>query len=78
MSKEDQIAREYGFMKEALSRIAAYTLPDDMEEDDDEMTEWGCPKRDAVEMAYENVVYEARSTLQRMAQTPVGTSKKSV
>lgn len=47
----------------ALREIASMVEPDDMEEDEDGFTEWGCPAEDAIPMAYENAIWSARAAL---------------
>jgi len=66
---EDRITRErreHAMMKAALVRIASYSDPDDMEEDEDGFTEWGCGRDDAIVMAYENVITEAQLALGKL------------
>lgn len=41
--------------------------PEDMEEDDDGFTEWGCPADEAIPMAYENCITIAQYTLGRLS-----------
>ena len=50
-------------MKSALVQIASMTDPDDMETDDDGLTEWGCEINDAVHMSYENAITVAQMAL---------------
>lgn len=47
----------------AVKSIAAMSDPDDMDEDEDGFTEWGCEKHDAVAMAYENCITIAQLAL---------------
>ena len=49
----------------ALSRIAAYEPPESLRECSED--EWGLPYHECLEMAYENVLIEARSVLERLA-----------
>lgn len=49
----------------ALARIAAYTPPDQMREDEENGEGYGLDPGEAVEMAYENVISEALGALQR-------------
>ena len=52
-------------LRDGLQRIASYQMPEEMEEnEDDDSTEWGVSREEAIEMAYENVIWEAQHTLQ--------------
>lgn len=59
MTLEEQNDR----MKAALSQIAAMSDPDDIKEDEDGFTEWGCDRQDAINMAYENCITIAQLAL---------------
>lgn len=68
---EDRITRErreHSMMKAALEQIAGMVDPDDIEEDEDGFTEWGCSKDEAIPMAYENAIGIAQSALNRLSQ----------
>ncbi len=62
----ERLRAENLLMLGTLTQIAAYTLPDDMDVDDDYQTEWGCDREEAVEMAYENVVWAAQAVLEKL------------
>ena len=46
-----------------VARISEFCDPDDMVEDDEGYTEWGCSYSEAVEMSYDNVLNIARAAL---------------
>lgn len=51
---EDRITRErreHAMMKSALTQIAQMTDPDDIEEDEDGFTIWGCDRQDTINMS---------------------------
>lgn len=56
-------------LKAALAQIAAMTDPDEMEEDEDGFTEWGCERGDAIVLAYENCITIAQLTLGKVSET---------
>lgn len=62
----DKLKDQHAMMKAALVRIASYSDPDEIEEDDEGFTEWGCGRDDAIEMAYENVITEAQLALGKL------------
>lgn len=55
-------------MKRALVVIASMADPDDIEEDDDGFTEWGCSKDEAIPMAYENAITTAQVALAQLTK----------
>ncbi len=59
----ETLKREHALMKAALRRIASYTPPDEIEEDAEGFTEWGTDLNSSIEMAFENVIYEAMGVL---------------
>lgn len=68
---EDRISRErreHAIMKAALAEIASMVDPDEIEEDEDGFTEWGCSKDDAIPMAYENAICIAQNALNKLAK----------
>lgn len=67
---EDRITRErreHAIMKAALQEIASMVDPDEIEEDEDGFTEWGCSRDEAIPMAYENAIWTAQAALKKLA-----------
>ena len=67
---EDRITRErreHALMKATLEQIASMVDPDDIEEDDDGFTEWGCSRDEAIPMAYENAIFAAQRALAQLS-----------
>ena len=77
MTETEKLKFENEVMKRALTSIAGYVMPDEMEEDDDGLTEWGCERQDAVEMSYENVIFEAQNALQQLKSMTAVVGKKA-
>lgn len=59
MSKTPSQTNEQRYF-DALKRIAAYTPPDRMKRDEERGNGYGLDPHEAVEMAYENVIEEAK------------------
>ncbi|WP_371422894.1 hypothetical protein [Tardiphaga sp.] len=63
--------KNYWQMFNALQRIKAYDPPERMRRHAE--NDWGCPASEAIEMAYENVIQEAKTGLKgvrRMKNAP--------
>lgn len=56
-----RISKDYARMYIALRRIAAYQSPEKLHRFSQK--DWGLPGGEAIEMAYENVIQEAKSGL---------------
>jgi hypothetical protein len=59
-----ELYRKISVMKSCLEDIASMVEPENMEVDDDGFTEWGCSKRESIEMAYENAISFAKFALE--------------
>ncbi len=53
---------------ECLKRIANYQSSEDLLEDSED--DWGVEGAEALEMAYENLQWEAENTLKRLGEDP--------
>ena len=60
-SQEKRITEDYARMYVALRRISAYQSPERLHRSSEK--EWGLPADEAIEMAYENVIQEAKDGL---------------
>lgn len=58
--------KSYAQMHAALTRIAAYQTPEELRESSEE--EYGVDADEAIEMAYENVIEEAKIGLRGVAK----------
>lgn len=56
---------------DALKRIASYTMPDRMKRDNKRFGGYGLPAHEEIELAYENVIFEAKAAIRnRRRPTP--------
>lgn len=57
-----RLVKERDTLVQVVGRIASYCDPDDdaFEEDEQGFSEWGCDRTEAIEMAYEDIIQEAK------------------
>ena len=65
-AQANRLALDYGVMYLALRRIAAYQSPEKLQRSSQK--DWGLEADEAISMAYENVIQEAKSALKGLVK----------